>query len=413
MRSGGDQVAWLERLGDGNSNILAAMRHFLAHDQAQRIGEFARYLGWMWPLKADYSSLELLEEASRSAQLTGVARAWVGFAQSAAYLRRGTFGKAVSLARESVLEFERAGDASGLRYARFVLGMALGPTDRVAARTLHEANLIDAQHRQDTWLATITSNVLATIAIAEKDFERARGHLETSLPAALSSGELSLIAFAHLAGAAVALNDHITDDHATELQTEHQTSHKTGHRLGLADAHLRAALRAVQRIPLPPPLAVCLEGFAAIQAQRGQLPRAAHLWGAANTYRRTLNITAGIEHHLFASFLEPIRTQLDPLVFTKALEAGHGLNLEAALEYALIQHGTLASPTSKRNALSDLTPRELEVLELLSYGLSNRQIAAQLGTGVFTINGHVSAILSKLGVPNRSAATRYALEHTQ
>lgn len=87
MRSGGDQVAWLERLGDGNSNILAAMRHFLAHDQAQRIGEFARYLGWMWPLKADYSSLELLEEASRSAQLTGVARAWVGFAQSAAYLR--------------------------------------------------------------------------------------------------------------------------------------------------------------------------------------------------------------------------------------------------------------------------------------------------------------------------------------
>ena len=157
--------------------------------------------------------------------------------------------------------------------------MALGPTDRVAARTLHEANLIDAQHRQDTWLATITSNVLATIAIAEKDFERARGHLETSLPAALSSGELSLIAFAHLAGAAVALNDHITDDHATELQTEHHTSHKTGHRLGLADAHLRAALRAVQRIPLPPPLAVCLEGFAAIQAQRGQLLRAAHLWG--------------------------------------------------------------------------------------------------------------------------------------
>jgi predicted ATPase/DNA-binding CsgD family transcriptional regulator len=408
MRSGGDQVAWLERLGDGNPNILAAMRYFLAHDQVQRIGEFARYLGWMWPLKADYSSLKLLEEASRSAQLTGVARAWVGFALSAAYLRRGAFGRALSLAQQSVLEFERAGDASGLTYARFVLGMALSPTNRAAARTLHEANLIDAQHRQDTWLATITSNVLATIAIAEKDFERARVHLETSLPAALLSGELSLIAFAHLASAAVALHDH-----ATEHQTGHQTSHQTGLRLGLADAHLRAALRAVQQIPLPPPLAVCLEGFAAIQAQRGESIRAAHLWAAADAYRQTLNITAGIERHIFASFLEPIRGQLDPLVFTKALEVGHGLNLEAALEYALIQQGTLASPTSKRNALSDLTPRELEVLELLSHGLSNREIAAQLGTGVFTINGHVSTILSKLGVPNRSAATRYALEHTQ
>jgi predicted ATPase/DNA-binding CsgD family transcriptional regulator len=402
MRGGGDQVVWLERLGDGNPNILAAMRHFLAHAQVQRIGEFARYLGWMWSLKADFSSLELLEEASRSAQLTGVARAWVGFARSAAYLRRGTFVKAVSLAQESILEFERAGDTFGLTYSRFVLGMALGPSDRAAARTLHEANLIDAQTRQDTWLATITSNALATIAIAENDFERARILLETYLPAALSSGELSLIAFAHLTSAAVALHDHAT---------ARQAARQAGQMLARAEAHLRAALGAVQRIPLPPPLAVCLEGFAAVEAQRGQLLRAAHLWGAANAYRRTLNISAHIEHHLFASFLEPIRIQLDPLVFTTALEVGHGLNLAAALEYALAQPEKLALPKTKRNALTDLTPRELEVLELLSHGLSNRQIATQLGTGVFTINGHVSEILSKLGVPNRSAATRYALEN--
>jgi DNA-binding NarL/FixJ family response regulator len=63
------------------------------------------------------------------------------------------------------------------------------------------------------------------------------------------------------------------------------------------------------------------------------------------------------------------------------------------------------------NRLTDLTPRELEVLKLVANGLSNKRIAAQLGTGVYTINDHVSRVLSKLGVPNRSVATRYAIEH--
>ncbi len=58
-----------------------------------------------------------------------------------------------------------------------------------------------------------------------------------------------------------------------------------------------------------------------------------------------------------------------------------------------------------------LTRREIEVLRLLTRGLTSAQIAEQLVISLPTVNTHVSSIYAKLGVPSRSAATRYAVEH--
>ena len=52
----------------------------------------------------------------------------------------------------------------------------------------------------------------------------------------------------------------------------------------------------------------------------------------------------------------------------------------------------------------DLTPRELEVLALLSEGMSNREIAAKLIISDKTASVHVSRILAKLSVANRASA---------
>jgi two-component system nitrate/nitrite response regulator NarL len=57
----------------------------------------------------------------------------------------------------------------------------------------------------------------------------------------------------------------------------------------------------------------------------------------------------------------------------------------------------------------ELTPREQEVLELLSVGLSNRRIAARLGISEHTAKFHVAAIYGKLGVSSRTAAVNRAL----
>lgn len=59
----------------------------------------------------------------------------------------------------------------------------------------------------------------------------------------------------------------------------------------------------------------------------------------------------------------------------------------------------------------DLTPRESEVLALLSEGLANPEIAERLVVSRSTIKHHVSAILSKLGASSRTEAVALAIKH--
>jgi NarL family two-component system response regulator LiaR len=58
----------------------------------------------------------------------------------------------------------------------------------------------------------------------------------------------------------------------------------------------------------------------------------------------------------------------------------------------------------------DLTPREIDVLELLVKGLNNAQIAATLEISPATAKAHVSNILSKLGVSSRAEAVSVAIQ---
>lgn len=56
-----------------------------------------------------------------------------------------------------------------------------------------------------------------------------------------------------------------------------------------------------------------------------------------------------------------------------------------------------------------LTPREVEVLELLAEGRSNKSIAERLGISDQTVKFHVASILAKLGASNRTEAVRLAV----
>ena len=58
-----------------------------------------------------------------------------------------------------------------------------------------------------------------------------------------------------------------------------------------------------------------------------------------------------------------------------------------------------------------LTARAVEVLRLVATGLTNAQVADQLVISARTVDTHLTAIYSKIGVSSRSAATRYAIEH--
>lgn len=61
--------------------------------------------------------------------------------------------------------------------------------------------------------------------------------------------------------------------------------------------------------------------------------------------------------------------------------------------------------------LEPLTPREAEVLQLLSQGLANKQIAAALRISEHTVKFHISSIFAKWGAGSRTEAVRIGLQH--
>lgn len=72
--------------------------------------------------------------------------------------------------------------------------------------------------------------------------------------------------------------------------------------------------------------------------------------------------------------------------------------------------GVVAERLAGRMGGSDLTGRELEVLELIVRGRSNKEIGAALGISEATVKSHINNILGKLGVNDRTQAATTALQ---
>ena len=93
--------------------------------------------------------------------------------------------------------------------------------------------------------------------------------------------------------------------------------------------------------------------------------------------------------------------------------AGQGALLDgirAALrgERSLDPAAAALLPTLRDDPLKRLTPRERTVLKLLTEGLSNKAVAKRLDVGEKTVKTHVSSVLAKLGVKDRTQAALYA-----
>ena len=99
---------------------------------------------------------------------------------------------------------------------------------------------------------------------------------------------------------------------------------------------------------------------------------------------------------------------VDPDALVRAIRAVHDGHLLLAPGAA----GTLLQPATWQNrGLDALTAREREVLAELAKGRSNREIARALNVSEKTVKAHVSSVLAKLGVQDRTQAALFAVRH--
>jgi DNA-binding NarL/FixJ family response regulator len=101
---------------------------------------------------------------------------------------------------------------------------------------------------------------------------------------------------------------------------------------------------------------------------------------------------------------------VDPDALVRAIRSVHDGNLLLSPEAAgpLIRRGAGRDAAGR---LAALTGREREVLGQITRGRSNREIARALNVAEKTVKTHVSSVLAKLGVQDRTQAALYAVAH--
>ncbi|HYX50423.1 MAG TPA: response regulator transcription factor, partial [Ktedonobacteraceae bacterium] len=164
-----------------------------------------------------------------------------------------------------------------------------------------------------------------------------------------------------------------------------------------------------------------LLGLARVAVVQNQLMRAARLYAAAEVrydLNRNMSPDQRDEHK---RTVDSLHAWLGEEAFTTAWAEGRTMTLQQILaaldEREIPQRVTQASsspninqPPSEPSDANGLTPREFDVLRLVSQGLTDAQIAEKLVISRRTVNAHLTSIYRKINVTSRSAATRYAID---
>jgi DNA-binding NarL/FixJ family response regulator len=136
---------------------------------------------------------------------------------------------------------------------------------------------------------------------------------------------------------------------------------------------------------------------------------------ARATRSRVLVLTSVTDHTAAATAIRAgavgvLYKDVDPDALVRGIRAVHDGHLLLAPEAA---GSFLHSANAPARGLDSLTGREREVLAELAQGRSNREIARALHVSEKTVKAHVSSVLAKLGVQDRTQAALLAVRHEQ
>lgn len=170
-------------------------------------------------------------------------------------------------------------------------------------------------------------------------------------------------------------------------------------RINDAEARLHRALETQTRLGHAQYVADNLEELAGIEIEHERPRPAAVLLGAAATIRDGAGVTRRIARQgQYESDVDTVREQLGD-GFTEPWTQGSLLTIDQAVEFARRGRGERRRPAT---GWDSLTATEKKVAALVADGRTNPEIATALIMGRATVKTHVSNILDKLGLANRT-----------
>lgn len=399
MLAGGDRAAWVHRLQESSADLDAAL------DWAARTADIGLGLAmsatlWRWwlttgQLAAGRQRLNYFLAAADGADPFAIAQA--RRAEAVLAVENGDYADAIAQARAALAVFD-AGTGTESVIAAARTATALGAAYRNLGDREAAARYFDIAARR--WRATSDERGLAgalnnqaLMMMDSGDTERARQLLEQVLTFKRRHGDPRSVALGlHNLGHVLRLGGHADESAAALTEAAEVAAY-------LGDRQLHGAI-------------ACTHGD--LLRQQGDFAVAVEYYEEALEHYRT----AGTIRDVVIA-LRGLGLCLHYLGRTaegrRMLREGESLAVTAkdasrieAIRAALAE---LASVPGQPQAREPLTARQAEVLSFVAAGLTNKAIAAKLHLSVGTVERHLATCYQKLGLRNRSDATRYAIRH--
>jgi DNA-binding CsgD family transcriptional regulator len=457
-----DQRKWLDRLEEERPNLREAIRVGSRHDPilAQQI--FAGTVNF-WSIRGYLEEgCELAEEVIHAGRPTPDPKALVGLAElmyeldsirgRAAIEATATF-RAIGLEVEARLDLVRAAhahDAKEPGRGRDAAARALKAAVKLGRRDLEvmahgwlckadmeEGRLAEsraageratalARSSGDHYLLGFALDQLGHLALKEGDLESATAHHRASLKAWQAVDTPPGVQHALMNLGLLALESGDGRTAGRIFERSHALAQASGDRLSLAAAlhglgqaaaiagdveetelHFGAALRLSSEISSNHSIGTSLRGLSRAAFMRGKMARGLRLAAAgAMIYPGHAGPLDRYPGQQLDAQIASARAALGVRAADVAWSSGSAMDADAAVAYAQQVEQTSESGLK-------LSPREQQIVALLTRGSSNKQIASALAISERTAEGHVERVRNKLGLANRAQVAAWGVEHRQ
>jgi predicted ATPase/DNA-binding CsgD family transcriptional regulator len=427
---GREQRSSLAHLDADHDNMRTALRWSLeAPGRAEYALRLAGALHWFWYLRGHFrEGRRWLEHALATSADTGRARALAG-ASILAY-RQGDYTAGREHLLQSIELCRAEHDLTSFTHALHFLAIGqLLHADQETLRDLIPESVAHFRQDGNRWALATSLSAMGMLAMVRQRYDEAAEPFAESEAICRDLGDTwGLARVLHYSGE-LSRHDGAFDIARRRYEEARILYRELGHRFAAATVLHNLGYVAQHQGDLPRAMtcfaealeqhlhhgnrtnvAHCLGGIAGIAAHLGRPRLAAKLFGAAAAMMETMGVDVWpIDRPDYERNLEAARRQLGAAAFETAWQEGQRAPFDEIVTEARHEVARVASDAEGPQHQVALTPRQREILALLSAGHSNQEIGALLQIGRRTVETHIATIYGKLGVHGRAEAAAVAV----